>query len=131
MKPILYSLRLNEGERLRRLLGGLTGFLVLFPAGLASPLAAQEEDLEKQIQNPVASLISVPFQNNIDTGIGAFDRSRNTLNIQPVYPVSLGNSAGEPGLRRHLDAGGHRRGPMKRELGAHAFAILFGAGFFF
>ena len=92
MKPILYSLRLNEGERLRRLLGGLTGFLVLFPAGLASPLAAQEEDLEKQIQNPVASLISVPFQNNIDTGIGAFDRSRNTLNIQPVYPVSLGNA---------------------------------------
>jgi hypothetical protein len=32
----------------------------------------------------VASLISVPFQNNIDTGVGAFDRTRNTLNIQPV-----------------------------------------------
>jgi len=64
--------------------------VLLLAAGLASPLTAQDADLGKQIQNPVASLISVPFQNNIDTGIGAFDRTRNTLNIQPVYPLSLG-----------------------------------------
>jgi hypothetical protein len=46
-------------------------------------------DLEKQIQNPVADLISVPFQNNVDFNTGPFDRSRNTLNIQPVIPFSL------------------------------------------
>lgn len=40
----------------------------------------------------MASLISVPFQNNIDTGIGSHDRIRNTLNIQPVFPVSLGSA---------------------------------------
>ena len=69
------------------------GLLVLVAVGFAMPAAAQEGDLEKQIQNPVASLISLPFQNNIDTGIGDFDRTRNTLNIQPVYPVSLGNAS--------------------------------------
>jgi hypothetical protein len=37
----------------------------------------------------VASLISVPFQNNMDVGIGEFNGSRNTLNFQPVIPVSL------------------------------------------
>lgn len=52
---------------------------------------AQDEasDLEKKIQNPIASLISVPFQNNTDFGIGNHNRSRNTLNIQPVVPFSL------------------------------------------
>ncbi len=48
-----------------------------------------EKDLEKQIQNPVASLISLPFQNNMDFGVGPDDRTRNTLNIQPVWPFSL------------------------------------------
>lgn len=48
-----------------------------------------EKDLEKQIQNPVASLISLPFQNNMDFGVGLDDRTRNTLNIQPVWPFSL------------------------------------------
>ena len=59
---------------------------------IGRPLEAQDADLEKQIQNPVASLISVPFQNNIDTGIGPFNRTRNILNIQPVIPASLGGA---------------------------------------
>ncbi len=50
------------------------------------------EDLQKAVQNPVANLISVPFQNNIDFGIGPFDRTRNTLNIQPVVPFHLSES---------------------------------------
>lgn len=51
-----------------------------------------DNDLEKQIQNPVASLISLPFQNNLDFGIGPYNRTRNTLNIQPVWPFSLGEN---------------------------------------
>ncbi len=86
------TIRVSEGRRTTRSLRGVAELLVLFAAGLASPLTAQEEDLEKQIQNPVASLISVPLQYNVDTGIGTFDRMRNTLNIQPVYPASLGNA---------------------------------------
>jgi hypothetical protein len=49
-------------------------------------------DLAAKIQNPIANLISVPFQNNTDFGIGPDDRVRNTLNIQPVIPFSLGES---------------------------------------
>jgi hypothetical protein len=37
----------------------------------------------------VADLISVPFQNNLNFGIGPFDRTQNVLNIQPVIPISV------------------------------------------
>jgi hypothetical protein len=46
-------------------------------------------DLAKQVQNPIANLISVPFQNNLDYNIGPYERARSTLNIQPVIPVKL------------------------------------------
>ncbi|MBN8465701.1 neuromedin U [Corallococcus exiguus] len=55
----------------------------------ASGAGASEQDLVKATQNPVANLISVPFQDNLDLGIGPFHRARNTLNIQPVIPVPL------------------------------------------
>lgn len=55
---------------------------------------AQDEEsaeaLAKKAQNPIASLISVPIQNNTNFGIGPFDRSQNVTNLQPVIPTSLG-----------------------------------------
>lgn len=50
-------------------------------------------DLAKAVQNPVASLISVPVQNLTDFYIGPYQRIRNTvLQFQPVIPVQLGQS---------------------------------------
>lgn len=45
--------------------------------------------LAKKLANPIASLISLPFQNNLDHGIGSLKGSRYTLNVQPVIPISL------------------------------------------
>ncbi|MDX2474355.1 MAG: neuromedin U [Candidatus Krumholzibacteria bacterium] len=53
---------------------------------------AQEADkasLAKAAQNPVASMISLPFQNNTSFGFGPLDGTHNVLNIQPVWPLSV------------------------------------------
>jgi hypothetical protein len=50
-------------------------------------LGALTENLQKATQNPVASLISVPLQNNSNFDIGPFNRTQNVLNIQPVIPI--------------------------------------------
>ena len=47
------------------------------------------EDLAKASQNPIASLVSVPFQNNTNPNVGPFNRTQNVLNIEPVVPMSL------------------------------------------
>jgi len=71
--------------------------LTLAPAGATASGAddaagdqqAQQAELAKKLQNPVASLISVPIQNNWDFGIGPAHAMKNTANIQPVVPVSI------------------------------------------
>jgi len=56
----------------------------------ATPAAATSSDeLRKQSQNPIASLISVPIQENWNFGIEPSDRTQNVLNIQPVIPFRI------------------------------------------
>ena len=56
----------------------------------SSDEAAEADQLAKQLSNPVASLISVPFQANEDWGFGPTGNGyKFTLNIQPVIPISI------------------------------------------
>jgi len=58
----------------------------------ASPLWAAEstnEELAKAAQNPVANLVSVPFQENINFNVGPQGGVQSILNIQPVIPFEL------------------------------------------
>ncbi|MHC4153454.1 MAG: hypothetical protein ACYST6_00790, partial [Planctomycetota bacterium] len=68
--------------------------LVLVAVMMTGSVLAQEADdadseLAKKTQNPVADLISVPFQNNINFEVGDGGYTQNILNIQPVYPMQL------------------------------------------
>jgi opacity protein-like surface antigen len=47
------------------------------------------ENLAKSAQNPIADMISVPFQNNANFNVGPFNRTQDVLNIQPVIPLHL------------------------------------------
>lgn len=48
-----------------------------------------KEELAKLAQNPVANLISVPFQNNFNFGLGPNNVCQYVLNVQPVIPITL------------------------------------------
>jgi hypothetical protein len=57
----------------------------------APPATGEDpEELRKAAQNPVASLISVPIQENWNFNIDPNNRTQNVLNIQPVIPTSIG-----------------------------------------
>jgi hypothetical protein len=58
----------------------------------AGQLAAQptREELSQQAANPIADLMSFPFQNNTEFGLGPYDRASNVLNVQPVIPLADG-----------------------------------------
>jgi hypothetical protein len=68
-----------------------TGHAAAVAQTAAAPASAGDEEAElaKQLNNPVAALISVPFQGNEDFRIGPAHGNKFTLNIQPVIPISL------------------------------------------
>ncbi|WP_243361762.1 hypothetical protein [Fundidesulfovibrio terrae] len=52
-------------------------------------VAGETEKLAKEAQNPVAKLISVPFQNNFNFNTGPLRQTQYVLNLQPVIPFSI------------------------------------------
>jgi hypothetical protein len=59
------------------------------PEEKVAAAASGTEALQKATQNPVASLISVPIQNNNNFGVSPGYRTQDVLNIQPVIPVGI------------------------------------------
>ncbi len=64
--------------------------LFFFAVGIANAADSSNEKISKELANPVAHLISVPFQFNYDYGGGVNDTGKNYyLKIQPVIPFDL------------------------------------------
>ncbi len=76
--------------------GRKTVFAALFVVlmGLCSVARAQgssqDAELAKELQNPVADLITVPLESRFD--FGGSNKLRYTLNMQPVLPIELGSN---------------------------------------
>jgi hypothetical protein len=88
----------------------------------------EEGDLARAVQNPIASLISLPFQTNIDPNYGPKDKPLYTTNIQPVWPFEITEDwnlitrtivpiVSQPGLRSGQD--------RKTGIGDTAFTAFF------
>jgi hypothetical protein len=76
----------------------IVAILSILILSLQHPAFAQEDpekaeaSLVKTSQNPVASLIIMPFQFNWNMGMGSYDRMQTVINIQPVLPVKIGKT---------------------------------------
>ena len=57
--------------------------------GAPSGSEQSQSDLAKATQNPLADLISVPFQTNVGFDVGPKGRTQTVTNIQPVIPINL------------------------------------------
>lgn len=65
-------------------------FLVASSSSFAENAAGEStSDLAKAAQNPIANMISLPFQNNLNFHVGPREQPQDILNIQPVIPISL------------------------------------------
>jgi hypothetical protein len=65
-------------------------FFSILILGLAHSVSAQTDtELAKQSQNPVANIISLPFENNASFDVGPSGKMMYTTNIKPVYPMPI------------------------------------------
>ena len=103
-----------------RLLGAAAAAAALVAAAPAQAEMSAEE-LAKLAQNPVGNLISVPFQFNTNLRVRHGEEARNTLNIQPVIPVSVNE-----GVERDYphDPAGDSHTRLARALGARSASAI-------
>lgn len=96
----LRAKRWKQGLRLATTAFGLGACIATLPHGVSAqtapatpaPDAAPRMDtdaLARAAQNPIAAMISVPFQNNTNFNYGPNGHTQNILNIQPVVPFRL------------------------------------------
>ena len=64
----------------------LTALGALAGSAQADDPEANSAALAAAVQNPIANLMTLPFQYNLNGGVGLYDRRALNLNIQPVIP---------------------------------------------
>lgn len=87
-------IRIQRNALILAILFFLATLVVAQDTTASGPQSASETadaKLQKDVQNPVASLTLVPFQNSTNFGAGPFNRTQNVFDIQPVIPVNLTN----------------------------------------
>jgi hypothetical protein len=89
-RVLTYSSNGSAMKLLDRLACGVALSLAIASGALADDSSAKSnEQLAKEAQNPIADLISIPFQNNFNFGYGPYDKLQYILNIQPVVPFHI------------------------------------------
>jgi hypothetical protein len=85
----LCSLNSSSGvsRHARCWLGMLCTFVPLLHCASAS--ADDTSEIAKQAQNPIASVISIPFQDSTTFNVGENSRVQDSLLIEPVVPFKL------------------------------------------
>jgi hypothetical protein len=70
----------------------ITVLFIVFTVGMITAQKSEDklEDLSQAAANPLADLMSFPFQNNLNMNYSEYNRNMNILNIQPVIPLAGG-----------------------------------------
>ena len=128
------SVNRGQSSLAKRRRFGVAALLLLIACVRGLAEAQDDAELAKKTQNPVADLISVPLQNNVNFGVGPNDDVQYILNVHLRHPVPADRGLEPdladdraPDLRAGAGAGG-RRGVRARRHPAVAVLLAGEAG---
>jgi len=88
LRPPNRSLSRQSGRRAAQLTLALFAALSVVPALADAQIAPAAVD-PHAAQNPIANVVSIPFQDNTSFNVGPYGRPENVLLVQPIVPISV------------------------------------------